>query len=363
MKKILSAILALVLTGSLLSSQAEQGSESLINTDSHPKGDINNDSQTDITDLTLLSLNLLGDFSFSPEQYVRADVNYDKQVDIADLARFKQFVSHDKDVPVLEDPDKITAEEEYRSYLSNYISMRMNNLVYSNAREDFPDSDTIYCNFRQINCGSIKNNRLYRSSSPCDNEHNRAPYSDNLMKEYGIGYIVNLADTPEYIERYLSYDSYSFPYTLSLMENDNVALSYVTTDYTSESFKTTIGNTLRTLPSHKGPYAVHCLEGMHRTGFVCLLLEALCDASYSEIRDDYMKTYENYYRISKSKDKELYDYIVIQRLDSMIKYLLLYSSSAKNNNSSNLSECAFNYLTDCGMNEAEINELKNALCK
>ena len=356
MKKVLSAALALMLTGSLLSSQALQS------TDLHIKGDINSDSNTDLSDLTLLSLNLLGDFSFSPEQYVTSDINYDKDVDIADLAIYKQYISHDKDVPALEDPEKATIEDEYRSYLFNYLSLRMNNLVYSNAREDFPDSDTIYCNFRQINCGSIKNNRLYRSSSPCDNEHNRAPYSDKLMKKYGIEYIVNLADTEAYIERYLSYNTYSFPYTLSLIKEGKVALSYVTTDYTSESFKATIGNTLKSLPSHKGPYAVHCLEGMHRTGFVCLLLEALCDASYPEIRDDYMKTYENYYKISQRTDRELYDYLVTQRLDSMIDYLLLYSDSEQNTGKINLSECAFNYLLDCGMNNDEINELKNALC-
>lgn len=356
MKKVLSAVLALMLTGSLLSSQA------LENNVIQLKGDINKDSCTDITDLTLLSLNLLGDVSFAPEQYVTADINYDKEVDIADLAMYKQYISHDKDVPVLENPEKIAEEEEYRSYLLNYLSMRMNNLTYSNSREDFPLSDTVYCNFRQINCGSIKNNRLYRSSSPCDNEHNRAPYSDDLMKKYNIGYIVNLADTEPYIERYLSDDSYSFPYTLSLLKNDCVALSYVTTDYTSDSFKKTIGKTLKSLPSHQGPYAVHCLEGMHRTGFVCLLLEALCGASYQEIRDDYMKTYENYYNISRSTDKELYDYLVIQRLNSMINYLSLYSDSGKNTDETYLSECAFRYLQDCGMSNMNIDDLINALC-
>ncbi len=356
MKKVLSAVLALMLTGSLLSSQALESNAVQL------KGDINKDSCTDISDLTLLSLNLLGDISFSPEQYVKADINYDKEVNIADLAMFKQYVSHDKDVPVLDDPEKTTEEEEYRSYLINYLSMRMNNLTYSNSRDDFPVSDTVYCNFREINCGSIKSNRLYRSSSPCDNEHNRAPYSDSLMRKYNIDFIINLADTQSYIERYLSDDSYDFPYTLSLLETDCVALSYVTTDYTSEFFKTTIGKTLKSLPSHSGPYAVHCLEGMHRTGFVCFLLEALCGASYHEMRDDYMKTYENYYHISQSTEKELYDYLVIQRFNSMVNYLSLYSESGQNSDKADLSDCAFSYLLDCGMNETEIYRLINALC-
>ncbi len=356
MKKILSVILALTLTGSVLSSQAIQNSEVSV------KGDLNNDGFADTTDLTLLSINLLGDLSFTPEQYVIADVNYDKDVNIADLAYFKQYVSHDRDVPTLENADKKNIEDEYRTYLFNYLSIRMNNLNYSNSREDYPDADTVYCNFRQVNCGSIKKNRLYRSSSPCDNEHNRAPYSDKLMEKYKIGYIINLADTPSYIERYLSDDSYSFPYTLSLLDRGNVALSYVTTDYTSGSFKSTMGNTLRTAVSHTGPYAVHCLEGMHRTGFICFLLEALCDSTYHEMRDDYMKTYENYYHISQGSDRELYDYIVTQRFDSMVKYLSLYSDP-QNTEEDNLSKCAFNYLVDCGMNETEIIRLKESLCK
>lgn len=355
MKKTAGVFLALLLSGSLLSSQAEQINSSV-------KGDLNNDYTADTTDLTMLSLNLLGDMSFSPEQYARADVNYDKNINIADLALFKQYVSHDKDVPSLENEENKYIEEEYRTYLLNSLSLKINNLCYSNSREDYPLSDELYCNFREINCGSIKSKRLYRSSSPCDNEHNRAPYSDKLMKKYGIRYIVNLADTDSYIERYLSDDSYSFPYTLSLLNNNNVALSYVTTDYTSESFKKTLGITLSNLPSHDGPYAVHCLEGMHRTGFVCLLLEALCDSTYIEIRDDYMKTYENYYRISQKTDREFYDYIVIQRLNSMIKYLSLYSDS-RGNTKTTLSECAFNYLLDCGMKESDILKLKKSLCE
>ncbi|MBE6842359.1 MAG: hypothetical protein E7510_05965 [Ruminococcus sp.] len=58
-------------------------------------GDINNDSAQDVTDLTYISLYLLGDVEFDDLQKDAADVNADGCIDIADLAHYKQFVSKD----------------------------------------------------------------------------------------------------------------------------------------------------------------------------------------------------------------------------------------------------------------------------
>lgn len=58
-------------------------------------GDFNADGETDLTDLTLLSLYLLGDSDFNEVQLSLADVNADGSIDVADLAHYKQFVSKD----------------------------------------------------------------------------------------------------------------------------------------------------------------------------------------------------------------------------------------------------------------------------
>ena len=58
-------------------------------------GDINEDGRVDITDLTLISLYLLGDVHISESGTVNADVNRDGYVDLADLAMFKQYVIKD----------------------------------------------------------------------------------------------------------------------------------------------------------------------------------------------------------------------------------------------------------------------------
>lgn len=56
-------------------------------------GDINGDNAIDLTDLTLLSLYLLGDSKLDDTQLKAADVSYNSSVDLADLAHFKQYIS------------------------------------------------------------------------------------------------------------------------------------------------------------------------------------------------------------------------------------------------------------------------------
>ncbi len=56
-------------------------------------GDINGDNKVDLTDLTALSLALLGDKQLTSTQALAADVSYDKSVDVADLALMKQYIS------------------------------------------------------------------------------------------------------------------------------------------------------------------------------------------------------------------------------------------------------------------------------
>ena len=57
------------------------------------KGDINGDDILDLTDLSTLSLYLLGDKSLTDTQKKAADVNGDGEVRITDLARLMQYIS------------------------------------------------------------------------------------------------------------------------------------------------------------------------------------------------------------------------------------------------------------------------------
>ena len=58
-------------------------------------GDLNGDELIDLTDLTLLSLYLLGDTELDADKVTAADVTGDDKVNIADLSHFKQYISKD----------------------------------------------------------------------------------------------------------------------------------------------------------------------------------------------------------------------------------------------------------------------------
>ncbi|MBQ9982845.1 MAG: glycoside hydrolase family 9 protein [Oscillospiraceae bacterium] len=61
-------------------------------------GDLNSDGVSDLSDLTLLSLYLIGDISVSDDVLKAADVYYDGEVNIADLAHFKQYICKEPDI-------------------------------------------------------------------------------------------------------------------------------------------------------------------------------------------------------------------------------------------------------------------------
>lgn len=57
------------------------------------KGDLDSNGNIDVTDLTMLSLYLVGDQVFTNKQIKAADVTGDDYTDLADLARLRQFLS------------------------------------------------------------------------------------------------------------------------------------------------------------------------------------------------------------------------------------------------------------------------------
>ncbi|MBP1592475.1 MAG: dockerin type I repeat-containing protein [Oscillospiraceae bacterium] len=66
-------------------------------------GDIDEDGDADVTDLSSLALYLIGDMSFTEEQKKTADVDDDGDVTLADLAKYRQFLS--KKIPYLVEPE------------------------------------------------------------------------------------------------------------------------------------------------------------------------------------------------------------------------------------------------------------------
>ena len=232
-------------------------------------------------------------------------------------------------------------------------------LHYFDERSRYP-SDAVFANFRSLSGGNIKANRVFRSASPCDNQHMRAPYVDLLAEEAGVEYIVNLADTEAKIDGYISEVGFASPHFLSLYRDGKVSLLGLNMNYASEDFRAKVLDGLRDMINHDGPCLIHCTEGKDRTGFYCALLEALCGASYEQIRTDYLITYQNYYFLDPVKDASKLQVIAESLLDPMMEAL---GSSAKAKAQA-IQNGAIAYVSSGqnGLSPSEVSALQAQLC-
>ncbi|MBR5409070.1 MAG: tyrosine-protein phosphatase [Clostridia bacterium] len=229
---------------------------------------------------------------------------------------------------------------------------------YKDDRELFA-SDEVFANFRSVKATGIGENKLFRSASPCDNQHSRAPYVDALIKAAGVGCVLNLSDNDEKIAGYLAKEDYNSPYFRSLYENGGVIPLALNMNFGSADFRKKVADGLIEMIGHEGPYLVHCTEGKDRTGFVCMLLEALCGAGYDEIAEDYMITYDNYYGITKDRDEARYTVILENVLDPMIRSVL--GDEKADLRTADLAGAAETLLKNAGMTDAQIATLREKL--
>lgn len=257
--------------------------------------------------------------------------------------------------------EKTTAEVSLNEAGKYLVVQQTFDMVYSNIRSEF-ESDAEFGNYRALRGGNIAENRVYRSASPCDNRYNRAPFVDALMEADGIAFILNLADKEENVEKYTSSDDFNSPYFLSLYESGKIAFLGLSSSYRSDAYKASLANGLKEMTAQEGPYLFHCTEGKDRTGFVGILLEALCDATYDEMCADYMETYDNYYDITKEGKPEKYSAVEELKFDDMMQYLaeLVGDDALK---TADYHGAARAYLVSGGMSESEIDALEAVLTK
>ena len=129
----------------------------------------------------------------------------------------------------------------------------------------------------------------------------------------------------------------------------------------SQAYKAKVATGFRKLLNDGGPAFIHCLEGKDRTGFVCMLIEALAGATYDEMKSDYMETYRNYYNITETDDKARYDEVVNVYFNSFMKYLSNTDDDTALK-TINYVQPAKNYLLDSGMTNEEIDALIALVC-
>ena len=167
----------------------------------------------------------------------------------------------------------------------------------TNKREDYADlSDEEYCNFRAVKGGRIKEGVLYRSSSPIDPFMERDKYADDCLRKYGIKTIVNLNNHYDDTAKFENYRDTYYSKLNVLFLNSNA-------DITSYNFGKCVLRAMKFINESEGPYLIHCMEGQDRTGAVCAIFASLLGASKNELIEDFMKTYENFYRVKKGSDQ------------------------------------------------------------
>lgn len=219
-------------------------------------------------------------------------------------------------------------------------------LVRSNNREDYKNlSDEEFANFRMIKTTGIGENKVYRSSSPVNNEIGRNIYAMKAIEEHNIKTIINLADSKQELEARETYkDSY--------YSKQSVFAAGLSMDFNSESFKRGIAESIHFMADNTAPYLIHCTEGKDRAGYLSALIECLMGASFDEVTEDYMITYYNFYNILP--DTEQYyavrDKFIVKQLENAFETTDLTNA--------NLSMLCEKYLLSIGVTEEDIQSLK-----
>jgi protein tyrosine/serine phosphatase len=295
--------------------------------------------------------------------YIKATVNYGQ--DLWDTANLKIGAAKEETLEtglwLNADLEKHDTASVYLHEKGKYLDIEQaSDIHYKDERDQFP-SDEVFANFRAVNMGNLKENVIYRSASPCDNQHKRAPYVNDLIEQAGVNAIMDLADTEVKIERYINADDFSSPYFLSLYEGGKVLPIGLNMNFYSEEFAAKTAKGFADLSKLETPYLIHCTEGKDRTGFVCMLVEMLAGSDYQAIVDDYMITYDNYYQITKEKDPVRYDVILQRNLIAMMKYVT--GADEDGLKTADLAAAAEKYLLNAGMSEEDLASFKAKILK
>ena len=228
---------------------------------------------------------------------------------------------------------------EKDGYKTEYM---MHELQRTNNREDYPDlTDEQFANFRNVATTGMGKNLLYRGSSPIDPQLGRSTYADAALKKAGVSVIMNLANSEADAKAFEGFaDTY--------YAGQKVIYLNLGVDFSAPEFQAGLADGLRFFAENKGVYYIHCTEGKDRAGFVNALLECLMGATFSEVVEDYMTTYYNYYGVERGSEK----YIAIA--ESNIIKTLQTAFGVADLTTADLQQGAKDYMKAIGLTDGEI---------
>ena len=210
-----------------------------------------------------------------------------------------------------------------------------------------------FANFREITTTGIAPKTLYRSSNPVKPDLGREKYADAAAENAGIRTFINLSDTEAVAKDYEGFNE-------TYYSKQNVIYLALPVTFTSPEFTNGLAEGLRFIIANEGPYLVHCAEGKDRAGLTSAILEALMGASLDEIRDDYAKTYTNYYDVQNGKQQP----IKPEALDTIREIIVRNLSASfgiEDPATADLQKAAEDYMLSIGLTADEITALKARL--
>ena len=255
-------------------------------------------------------------------------------------------------------PINVSVKMKEKGGYIKYLEMRQH-LTMSYYLEAYPTlSIEEFANFRKVNTTGMGEGVLYRSSSPIDPSLGRNLYADSLAKVAGVATFVNFAETMESAMTYRGLaDSY--------YATQNVVFLGVPPAFVNKVFKDGLVKGYRFMIENEGPYLLHCTYGMDRTGFSIAVLEALMGATAEEIKTDYAKTFMNYcsvvgnMQVALTQDHvDLLKNIIAMNLRNSYHTVGVDISDFNN---VDLAAATEKYLVALGMEQAEVDALKNRL--
>ncbi len=177
-----------------------------------------------------------------------------------------------------------------KEYLVN-IELHM-----TNNRQDY-DSDMEYANIYPVAGGTLQEGRIYRGSSLFNTETNRTEAAQKVVEELQIRNVIDLTMSPEEAGQKAQQGAWeTSPYVADLLNGDHIQFFSTGINYKA-GFDRDMADAFRTLMHLEPPVYLNCQMGRDRTGMASILLMATAGASYEEIRDNFMQTYYNYYKI------------------------------------------------------------------
>ena len=222
-----------------------------------------------------------------------------------------------------------------------------------------PDKDEFWrANWRGLALpGGATSAAFFRSASPIREDTHCLASASKCFAQVQPQFVLNLSDSADTLRKTCG-ERPDLPYS-QLFERGNVEPVQLGIDFTSVAYARALARSFEALLVHEPPYLLHCKYGLDRTGFACIVLEALAGTSLDDISHDYMQSYCSIYGLIRGSIR--YQANKQRRLGEMLRYLCGLADREATITQENLELGAIIYLFGGGMSENAILKLGKLL--